>query len=111
MRLSQSIACKLNTVPLPCLRGSSRTISPVAPQLIVSALFGVPAIWVGAAVRHPFSRRRLLCTKSSLVLSDCMTSQVFRSIDSQCVVGFPKDNKEAYDRGLVTGAPPGPLVL
>jgi hypothetical protein len=32
--------------------------------------------------------------------------QVFRSIDSQCVVGFPKDNNEAYDRGLVTGAPP-----
>lgn len=30
-------------------------------------------------------------------------AQVFRSIDSQCVVGFPKDNNEAYDRGLVTG--------
>ena len=34
-----------------------------------------------------------------------MVLQVFRSIDSQCVVGFPKDNNEAYDRGLVTGVP------
>jgi phospholipase D1/2 len=28
--------------------------------------------------------------------------QVFRSIDSQCCVGFPEDNKAAYDLGLLT---------
>ncbi len=61
------------------------------------------AVKINAHLPHqlPAVERCILLVREHALAS----VQVFRSIDSQCVVGFPKGNNEAYDRGLVTGAP------